>query len=66
VRRFFVESTSDESIVSLANSLAAKFADKNLINDYYSAGLLASAEAKAEWVEPDLRPLEVAEEKSNK
>ncbi len=65
VRRFFVESTSDESIVSLANSLAAKFADKNLINDYYSAGLLASAEAKAEWVEPDLRPLEVAEEKSN-
>jgi hypothetical protein len=67
VRRFFVESTAaHESIVSLANSLAAKFADKNLINDYYSAELLASAEAKTKWVEPDLRPLEVAEEKSNK
>jgi hypothetical protein len=31
--------------------------DKNLISRHYSADLLASAKAKAEWVEPDLEPL---------
>ncbi len=65
VRGFFVEAKAGESIVNLANSLAAKFVDKDLINDYYSTELLASAEAKAEWVEPDLKPFEMAAEKSN-
>ena len=29
--------------------------NKNLVNEYYSPGLLHSAEAKAGWIEPDLR-----------
>jgi len=41
----------------VANQLIAKYADKNLILDYYSAELLASPQAKSNWVEPDLKPL---------
>lgn len=58
VRRSFVEGTADESIVNLANALAVNFVDKNLIKEYYSEDLLASAKAKAEWVEPDLKQLD--------
>ncbi len=59
VRRFVAEARGEESIVSLANRLAAKFADKNVINEYYSVELIGSAKAKAEWVAPDLKPLEL-------
>ena len=59
VRRFFANAARSESILSLANGLAAKFVDKNVINEYYSAELLSSEKAKAEWVEPDVKPLEV-------
>src|SRR5205814_9456832 len=62
VRRFFAEAAGSKSMLSLANRLAAKFVDKNVINQYYSAALLASAEAKADWVEPDLKPFEVSPE----
>jgi len=40
----------------LANQVVEKY-DKNLILDYYSPELLASPEAKANWREPDLKPL---------
>lgn len=56
-RGFLLEGERSESIATLANQLIEKYADKNLILDYYSPELLASPEAKSEWVEPDLRPL---------
>jgi len=57
LRRFFAEAACSESMLGLANRLAARF-DKNVINEYYSEELLSSAKAKAEWVEPDLKPFE--------
>ena len=57
VRGFLPEGERTESIVVVTNQLIAKYADKNLILDYYSAELLASPEAKSDWVEPDLKPL---------
>jgi len=60
VRRFVAEARGEESMASLANNLAAKFVDRNTINEYYSVELLSSARAKAEWVAPDLKPLELS------
>jgi hypothetical protein len=57
VRGFRQDSERGESIATLANQLIEKYADKNLILDYYSPELLASAEAKSDWVEPDVKPL---------
>jgi hypothetical protein len=58
VRGFLSEGGRADSIAVQANQLIEKYADKNLILDYYSAGLLASEQAKAGWVEPDLKPLD--------
>lgn len=41
----------------LAPAVLELCGDPLVIFDYYSRGLLASPEAKAGWVEPDLRPL---------
>jgi hypothetical protein len=57
VRAFLPEGERAESIAVLANQLIEKYADKNLILDYYSAELLGSHEAKSVWVEPDVKPL---------
>ncbi len=43
----------------------AELGDKNIINQYYSAGRLSSPEAKAQWIEPDLSPLSYAPMTSN-
>lgn len=45
------------SLAETANSLIENYNDKNLIGEFYSAELLATAKAKAEWAEPDLKPL---------
>ena len=57
VRGFLAEGGRAKSIAMVANQLVEKYHNKNLILDYYSAELLASAEAKEGWVEPDLKPL---------
>ena len=57
VRGFLTGSAGVDSIAVLANQLIEKYAEKNLILDYYSTELLASTEAKSDWVEPDLKPL---------
>jgi hypothetical protein len=56
-RAFLLRDEHAESIAVRANQLIEEYADKNLILDYYSAELLASEQAKAGWVEPDLKPL---------
>lgn len=57
--RAFLETGRNEgrSLVALANSLAAS-ADSGLPLRHYTRELLFSAEARANWVEPDLLPLE--------
>lgn len=58
VRDFISRQSSDAPPHVLANRLAAASPDKNLINDYYTPQRLASDEAKASWIEPDLKPLD--------
>jgi len=43
--------------VEIVNEVVAALGDKNLISRHYSAEKIASAEAKANWTEPDLAPL---------
>ena len=57
VRDFAATADPTEPICELANRLAAKYADKNVINEHYSAELLATPEAKSGWVPPDLKAL---------
>ncbi len=49
---------ASRSMTELANELTATYNNSRLIFDYYSKELLASEEAKDNWVEPDLRPLD--------
>jgi hypothetical protein len=58
VSRFAAGIEPGASLAVTANRLIDKYNDKNLIREYYSSELLASAEAKAGWVEPDLKKLE--------
>jgi hypothetical protein len=58
VRSFLGGARRGESVAILANRLIDKYVDKNLINEYYSAELLASTKAKDKWVEPDLKRLD--------
>ena len=59
----FVAERENVSLTELANALIDHCVDKNLISRHYSADLLASAKAKAEWVEPDLHPLPKANQR---
>jgi hypothetical protein len=56
--RAFLEGERNEAraLVSLANELAAT-ADKSLPLEHYTRELLFSPEARAGWVEPDLKPI---------
>ena len=57
VRHHRRESPQDESLCDAIESLA-KTCDMQWPLRYYSSELLWSAEAKARWVEPDVRPLD--------
>jgi hypothetical protein len=61
VHAFLPEGERAESIAVLANQFIEKCANKDLILDHYSPELLASPEAKANWLEPDLKPLPFAD-----
>lgn len=58
VREFLADAEGVDSVAPLANQLIDKYVNKDLISSYYSSELLASDRAKAEWVEPDLQPLD--------
>lgn len=57
--RAFLEAERNEAraLVRLANDLAATH-DKNLPLKHYTRELLFSPEARAAWVEPDLKPVD--------
>ncbi len=58
IRRHLRDAPRDASIADLAASLIAAWGDKNRPFEYYSRDRLMSWEARAAWVEPDLRPLD--------
>src|SRR5260370_21228231 len=58
VREFLSSRRSLGSLSALTNQLIERYADKNLIFDYYSRGALDSQEARTGSVEPDLKPFQ--------
>ena len=56
----FVADHRASSLPATANALIDRCNNKDLIQQYYSDELLATDKAKAEWVEPDLRPLPIS------
>ena len=63
VRRFMEASPAEgeakgRSMTEMANELAANYNDSRLIYNYYSKERLSTQEARADFVEPDLRPLD--------
>jgi hypothetical protein len=57
VTNFVAEHRPKTSLTAIANELIDSCNDKDLIGQFYSAELLATDKAKAEWVEPDLKAL---------
>lgn len=55
VRRYLDEIEPCQALEGRADRLVAKFSDARLPWTYYSAGRLASDEARTGWTEPDLR-----------
>jgi hypothetical protein len=46
-----------QALTALANEVVRRFASKEILFDYYSRERVMSPEAKAAWIERDLRPL---------
>jgi len=59
IRRYLADESRNRSMVNLANGLIAKYADRTLPFSYYTRDRLMSSEARINWVEPDLRSLEL-------
>ncbi len=57
VADFVTEHRANKSLSETANAFIERCNDKELIAQFYSAELLATDKAKAEWVEPDLKAL---------
>lgn len=58
VYSFLLKTNARTPICDLANEIAREYGNKNVMAEYYSEEILASAKAKHEWVEPDLKALE--------
>lgn len=58
IRRFLAERGAGLTVAEVVEELVRDVAGKESARAYYSAELLGSAEARAAWVEPDLRPLD--------
>ena len=46
-----------EGLVPLVNSVIERYTDKNLVYEFYSRARIASPEAKARWIEPDIKSI---------
>jgi hypothetical protein len=57
VRRRLDELDQDPSLLETTNAVIEALSDSHLVFEYYSEKLLWSAEARAKWVPPDLKPL---------
>ena len=57
VGNFIEHASKPWDVAGLANEVIERSGDKILFYEYYSRELAGRAEAKAEWHEPDLKPL---------
>ncbi|MCU0544707.1 MAG: hypothetical protein MUE44_21490 [Oscillatoriaceae cyanobacterium Prado104] len=60
ISRYLASVAKNRSMVTLANGLIQKYADRTLPFRYWSRDRLMSWEARNNWVEPDLRAIELA------
>jgi len=58
VRRFIAEDREGGTLAERANRLYHRYGARDLPRRYYSEARLFSVEARASWVDPDLRPLD--------
>jgi hypothetical protein len=58
VVKYLAETGEGASMADLANGLVERLGDRRLPFEYYSRERLMSWEARAGWVEPDLKPLD--------
>jgi hypothetical protein len=58
VRHFLARADSTRSLAERANKLLSTYNSSKLVFEYYSRELIQTPEAKASWVEPDLKPLD--------
>ena len=58
VRRRLDELDRNLSLLETTNAVIEALGDARLVFEYYSEGLLWSAEARQTWVQPDLKPLD--------
>jgi len=58
LNRRFIEAKADTTLVETINNVIEACSESRIVFDYYSRERLSSEEAKAAWVEPDLRPLD--------
>lgn len=58
VRRFIAEDQEEGTLAERANRLYQRYGSRDLPGRYYSAARLFSEEARARWIDPDLRPLD--------
>ncbi len=58
VRRFIAEDQEEGTLAERANRLYQRYGSRDLPKRYYSEARLFSEEARASWVDPDLRPLD--------
>ena len=58
VRRFLAQADAARPLTERANELIVTYGSSKLAFEYYSRELVQTPEAKASWVEPDLRPLD--------
>jgi hypothetical protein len=58
VRRHLRDAPRDASLADLANTLIAAWGDRNRPFEYYSRERLMSPEARARWLEPDVRAMD--------
>jgi len=57
IRAYLSTTTLECSIIHLVNRVTVLYSSKDLPFEYYSREYLMSGEARADWVEPDLKPL---------
>ncbi|HEY9404105.1 MAG TPA: hypothetical protein VIQ24_15710 [Pyrinomonadaceae bacterium] len=58
VRRFLDQGDATRPLAERANELIETYGSSKLVFEYYSGALVQTPEAKASWVEPDLKPLD--------
>jgi hypothetical protein len=58
VRHFLAQADAARPLAERANELLATYSNSKLAFQYYSRALVQTPEAKASWVEPDLKPLD--------